>query len=198
MFWFVVLINLILVVLFYDFINYDYKKDVIACPECMKIIFITAALLTLAFVCYLLSSFINPGFLRIQYNYVDLVSELLEHDRDLELLCTHCELIQTQTSFHCRSCNRCCELFDHHCPYLDNCLGYRNTLFFFIFLICYVPFMILVIVEAFERLAEEVSDKTRNTITENGVIDIIIIICFTIEMPLVMFQIYSQIKTLSS
>ena len=32
----------------------------------------------------------------------------------------------------CRQCNRCCEGFDHHCVWLNNCIGRSNYKSFFI------------------------------------------------------------------
>ena len=39
-------------------------------------------------------------------------------------------------SSHCRTCNKCVLLRDHHCPYIGNCVGYDNMQYFtnFIFL----------------------------------------------------------------
>jgi palmitoyltransferase len=33
-------------------------------------------------------------------------------------------------------CNKCVEKFDHHCVYINNCLGHRNHKYFILFLIC--------------------------------------------------------------
>jgi hypothetical protein len=141
--------NLAIIIMFYYGINYDYIKDVLVCIDCVAILTTTAVLLFIVLVCFLLSCGMNPGFLRVKYNYIDLVSELFQNNKDIDLLCTYDELIQTQTSFHCRICNKCVEMFDHHCPYINNCVGYRNSLFFFILLVCYVPFMLLVLIESF-------------------------------------------------
>lgn len=32
---------------------------------------------------------------------------------------------------HCRTCNKCVEGFDHHCSWLNNCIGRKNYKFFF-------------------------------------------------------------------
>jgi palmitoyltransferase len=32
-------------------------------------------------------------------------------------------------------CNKCVEKFDHHCVYINNCLGHRNHKYFMIFLL---------------------------------------------------------------
>ena len=58
--------------------------------------------------------------------------------------------------------------------------------------------MLLVLIEGFGRFHEEVTDRTRNTIFVTGLIDVIIVVFFSIEMPLVLFQIYQQVKTLSN
>jgi len=50
-------------------------------------------------------------------------------------LCPDCEVIRTPRSRHCGICDQCVERYDHHCPWLNTCVGVGNhTIFiFFIF-----------------------------------------------------------------
>jgi len=67
-----------------------------------------------------------------------------EHDEALEefaegvelgMYCSHCELwYRGQRRYHCQRCNKCCSGFDHHCPYLNQCICEEN----------YQPFFLLV------------------------------------------------------
>ena len=54
---------------------------------------------------------------------------------DPVLLCADCEVVRTDRSRHCSICNKCVERFDHHCPWINNCVGLDNHGVFMSFLV---------------------------------------------------------------
>nr|XP_013219684.1 LOW QUALITY PROTEIN: palmitoyltransferase ZDHHC19-like [Ictidomys tridecemlineatus] len=57
------------------------------------------------------------------------------------LWCPHCSFHCLPRTFHCGCCNICEEEFDHHCRWVNNCVGNRNIRLFLLLLMS--PFLYL-------------------------------------------------------
>ena len=47
------------------------------------------------------------------------------------IICQFCSKTQSKSSKHCRRCDKCVPGFDHHCLWLNTCIGTRNYFSFF-------------------------------------------------------------------
>ncbi|ESO88486.1 hypothetical protein LOTGIDRAFT_219211 [Lottia gigantea] len=85
----------------------------------------------------------DPGFLPRNIPEYDQAIKQVAHfdewkqgNNPLSQLCHTCRTVKPVRAKHCRICNRCIKEFDHHCPYIYNCVGYNNRVSFVIFVIC--------------------------------------------------------------
>jgi len=86
-----------------------------------------------------LTNWTQPGYVKNEVDFFDLV-KTIENTQ----LCPDCETIRTARSRHCAVCHRCVERFDHHCPWINNCIGVRNHNYF----LAYVTLQLLVLIMA--------------------------------------------------
>jgi len=136
----------ILYILFYgiSFIIFVILKT---SPYSLKLIFLllySTYLIIVVFFC-LICAFTDPGIIPIN----KLTTKDLENAncssnnrvfyingiRHKIRFCYTCNIIKPPGVSHCKTCNVCVERFDHHCPWVGNCIGKNNYKYFFIFLI---------------------------------------------------------------
>ncbi|XP_065829902.1 palmitoyltransferase ZDHHC12-B-like isoform X2 [Oscarella lobularis] len=101
-------------------------------------------LLSIAF--YFISSNMNPGFVTRDDAKIEGYRALVQSNREKSSpssqsfayspqLCDICLVVQPVRAKHCLDCNRCVRRYDHHCPWIANCVGERNHRYYVIFLI---------------------------------------------------------------
>lgn len=90
----------------------------------------------------------NPGILPKRPKGDSSVEELMDllaapetpsetiDEVDLQRLCYSCWVYRPIRTKHCRVCDRCVEGFDHHCPWIANCVGYGNARCLTAWLLC--------------------------------------------------------------
>ena len=54
-------------------------------------------------------------------------------DSIIEKQCFICDSLMPPYVFHCSECGKCVAYMDHHCPWINNCVGYYTQKVFFLF-----------------------------------------------------------------
>ncbi|XP_041665156.1 palmitoyltransferase ZDHHC18-B-like [Cheilinus undulatus] len=130
------------------------------CPFLVKhltscIPFIGGGLFVFVLITLLQTSFTDPGILpratpdeaaeiekqiditgNSSYRPPPRTKEVLINQQVVKLkYCFTCKMFRPPRTSHCSLCDNCVERFDHHCPWVGNCVGKRNYRFFYTFIV---------------------------------------------------------------
>ncbi|KAI9006650.1 ankyrin repeat-containing domain protein [Phycomyces nitens] len=112
----------------------------------------------LAMVCFYQCSRSNPGFINNSHSLETIQQTAIQlaesHQLDIRHFCTTCMIKKPLRSKHCKVCNRCVARFDHHCPWIFNCIGLENHRVFMIFMLNMVISIIAFVLISVQYLVE--------------------------------------------
>ena len=133
-------------------------------------------LLTSSLVAFALTAFSDPGIIprgilppEVETAYkgpVHIKQRLCIGGKLVEIKwCSTCHVFRPPRSFHCYICNNCVERFDHHCPWIGNCIGLRNYAYFSFFvntlqLVCVWALFHCVWILYLRATSDAVADRT--------------------------------------
>ncbi|XP_061119472.1 palmitoyltransferase ZDHHC12-B isoform X1 [Conger conger] len=120
----------------------DLRRQEEAGQLVMPVLFVMLVLLSVLL--YFAVSLMDPGFvLANDDGEAKLTLGASEEQQDMlcqstkalrQRRCGHCLLQQPMRAKHCQTCKHCVRRYDHHCPWIENCVGERNHRWFVLYL----------------------------------------------------------------
>ena len=166
--------------------------------DCLTILFVASFVVTV--LCGICTMTIDP---------VDpLVVQAEEGDHQVHedvLYCRYCRASVQLDSKHCWDCNKCVANFDHHCPWLNTCIGTRNYAWFYVAIWSFLVMLgtsstagVLVLVEHTKRAQNPLGLDVVYIWVIGVILSVInISLCF-LDLTLVVFHTYLCVRQITT
>ena len=145
-----------------------------------------------ALVCLISTILIHPGL--VSYKW----SESLTNNQKLRYCyCDICCLFKTDSVHHCRKCNECFVGLDHHCTWLNKCIGKNNRKSFILFIFSSILVIVYILItmtnQAWRSLRKAEMSILSNTIiifySLNFMILVYLLYFFTVHIKLALLDV---------
>ncbi|KHN83153.1 Palmitoyltransferase ZDHHC17 [Toxocara canis] len=114
-------------------------------PWHLQMLFFTLSLFVPAI--FVKIAFSDPGLISVSHKErCKMIRDMWENEQSAVPFCATCLIKKPPRSKHCSVCDQCIRRFDHHCPWIANCIGEKNHLSFVVYLGVLVLSCLLVLV----------------------------------------------------
>lgn len=79
--------------------------------------------------CFIHTIISDPGRVPLYWGFF-----LEDPEHKKRRFCLVCHIFKPERCHHCSACDRCVLNMDHHCPWINNCVGFYNRKFFLLML----------------------------------------------------------------
>eukprot|EP01130_Rhizamoeba_saxonica_P009131 TRINITY_DN3708_c0_g1_i1.p1 TRINITY_DN3708_c0_g1~~TRINITY_DN3708_c0_g1_i1.p1 ORF type:complete len:287 (+),score=17.85 TRINITY_DN3708_c0_g1_i1:72-932(+) len=150
--------------------------DLVDIKYALAIYIITGVLWLYSITFHITCAYMDPGILpRMHGSWKpNPIVQLKSGAKIEQRWCGTCRMHKPYRATHCGICNNCVSKFDHHCPWIGNCVGARNYKFFMLFILttsimilCTLGVCILDIVLRTMDSTESTSIAFKNTLASN-------------------------------
>jgi len=112
-------------------------------------------------------------------------------------VCRHCRTLKPVMAFHCSTCERCIVKMDHHCPWINNCVGINNQKVFILFLfytaLCCLYSGVLLVARFFSCSKRPRQCSVAGSGTALAIVDFVLCLVFGLFVVIMMFDQLSAI-----